>query len=105
MSANVELHHSHTDSAARSLGRTEGLATAALALSVVSFVNLLGAEKALLAIVLAALALGRAGLSRARTRSLVAIGFSLVYLLTIGVVLVTFHDKLAHLLQLLHELG
>jgi Na+-driven multidrug efflux pump len=105
MSADVDLQQTHSDSAARSLGRTEGLATAALALSLVSFVNLLGAEKALLAIVLAALALGRAGVSRARSRSLVAIGFSLVYLLTIGVVLVAFHDKLAHLIQLLRELG
>ena len=104
MSADADLH-SHADSGARSLGRTEGLATAALALSLVSFVNLLGAEKALLAIVLAALALGRAGVSRARSRSLLAIGFSLAYLLTIGVVLVTFHDKLAHLLKLLHDLG
>lgn len=33
-------------------GRREGLAMAAVALSIVSFVNLLGAEKALLAIVL-----------------------------------------------------
>jgi uncharacterized membrane protein YadS len=105
MSANVDVQQSHAESAARGLGRTEGLATAALALSLVSFVNLLGAEKALLAIVLAVLALGRAGLSRARGRSLMAIGFSLVYLLTIAVVLVAFHDKLARLLQLLHELG
>jgi Na+-driven multidrug efflux pump len=105
MSVNADLQQSHSDSAARSLGRTEGLATAALALSLVSFVNLLGVEKALLAIVLAALALGRAGVSRARSRSLVAISFSLAYLLTIAIVLVAFHDKLAHLLRLLHELG
>ncbi|MCW2365839.1 hypothetical protein M2341_001286 [Sphingobium sp. B7D2B] len=47
---------------AHALGRKEGLATAALAIGLLSFVNLLGAEKGLLALVL-----GVAGLSGART--------------------------------------
>ena len=45
------------EGAARRRGRSEGMATAALALGAVAFLNLLGAEKGILAIVLAVLSL------------------------------------------------
>ena len=45
------------EGAALRTGRSEGMATAALALGAVAFLNLLGAEKGILAIVLAVLSL------------------------------------------------
>ena len=86
-------------------GRREGLATAALALSFVSFINLLGAEKALLAIALAALALSGPKEEPARRRSFIAIGLALLQILTILVVVVVFRDQLGDLIRLLHRLG
>jgi hypothetical protein len=86
-------------------GRREGLATAALAAGCVAFVNLLGAEKALLAVTLAGLALGGLPSGPARVRALVAIGLGAVHLATLVAVLILFHDKLAHLLRLLKDLG
>jgi hypothetical protein len=83
----------------------EGLATAALALSLVSFVNLLGAEKALLSIVLAILAFRSTRSTATRRRSLIAMGFALLYVCTIVMVLVVFRDRLGHLFQLLHQLS
>jgi uncharacterized membrane protein len=86
-------------------GRREGMAMAALALSIVSFVNLLGAEKALLAIVLAVLALKGAQAGTTRLRGWLAIAFAGVYLATVATVLVLFHDKLGQLIELLKDLG
>lgn len=86
-------------------GRREGLATAALAAGCVSFINLLGAEKALLALTLAGLALGGFHAGSARRRALAAIGLSTVYIATLIAVLVLYHDKLSHLMQLLKDLG
>ncbi|MGE5722232.1 MAG: hypothetical protein ACM3YM_07195 [Sphingomonadales bacterium] len=86
-------------------GRSEGLAAAALALACVSFVNLLGAEKPLLAIILAAAALRGSRSLRASARARWAIGIAGVYLLTLIVVLVAFHDRLAELIRLLARLG
>ncbi len=84
-------------------GRRIGLATAALALGVVSFLNLLGLEKSILAIVLALLAMqGAEPVTAAFRRGRTALMVSAVHVLTIVVVLVLFHDKL---LQLLHKLS
>lgn len=86
-------------------GRREGLATAALAAGCVAFINLLGAEKALLAITLAGLALGALPAGPARGRALAALGLGAIYLVTMIVVLILYHDKLARLLELLKDLG
>jgi hypothetical protein len=87
-------------------GRRFGLATAALALSITGFVNLLGAEKPILAGVLALMALHGSATSRAIfSRSRAALVLAALYLLTIVVVCIAFHDKLLQLLQLLHKLG
>jgi len=86
-------------------GRQEGLATAALAASCVAWVNLLGAEKALLAMTLAGIALhGPAG-AAARKRARIAIGLSAFYAVTWVAVLILYHKQLAHLLQALKNLG
>ena len=105
MAGETVPHPGPADSAARRTGRAEGLATAALATSIVCFFNLLGAEKALLAIVLAVLALRSASSSAARSRSWIALGFALLYLCIFVLVIILFHDKFHHLLQSLHELG
>jgi hypothetical protein len=85
-------------------GHRFGLATAALALSVVSFLNMLGFEKSLLAMVLAVLAMrGAAPVSAAFRRGRTALVIAAVHFVTIAVLLVLFyvryHDKLPPLLQ------
>jgi hypothetical protein len=87
-------------------GRRLGLATAALAVSVVAFVNLLGVEKSVLAAVLAVLALqGAQPLGRVLSRGKTALIIAAVHALTIVAILFLFHDKLMQLLHLLHKLG
>jgi uncharacterized BrkB/YihY/UPF0761 family membrane protein len=89
--------------AARNQGRRQGLAIAALALGLVSFLNLLGAEKSILAIVLSAMS---GSVSRqVRRRSLAAIGLAILHLVTIGVVLVLFQEELGQLVELLQKLA
>lgn len=86
-------------------GRRAGLAAAALALSLIAFLSLLGAEKALLAIALAVLARrGAQPGSAGRRLATVAIGIATVFLITITFVLIVFWKELVglvhHLMQL-----
>ena len=94
------------DHAAQLRGRAEGLAMGALAVGCVAFVNMLGAEKALLAITLAVLALG-GGLVGGRRRGWAygAIGLGVLYLGTLAVLIAIYHDKFAQLIRLLKDLG
>jgi hypothetical protein len=72
-------------------GRRAGLATAALALSLVAFFSLLGAEKALLAIALGILARrGSQAGSVGRRLATVAIGIATVFLVSIVFILIQF---------------
>ena len=87
-------------------GRRFGLATAALALGVVSFVNLLGIEKSILAIVLAILAIKGGGfraavLRRGRTALILASAHIVISV----AILVIFRARLMELVQLLHKLS
>lgn len=86
-------------------GRGEGLATAAIALGALSFIQLLGAEKALLAIALAVIALRDTGSPRGRRRAFTAIALGAVYLLVAATTLVIFHDRLGELIRLVKMLG
>ena len=86
-------------------GRAQGLAIAALALGLVSFLNLLGAEKAILVLILALSALRNSRNSATRRQASMAIGLSIVYVLTIAVVLLVFGNELAELLSALRALG
>jgi hypothetical protein len=87
-------------------GRRLGLATAALALSIVGFVNLLGVEKPILAGVLALMALRGGTSSRAiASRCRTALVLAALYIVTIAAVCVIFGQKLMQLLQLLQKLG
>lgn len=90
---------------ARDEGRRQGLAVAALGVALVSFLNLLGAEKDILAIVLAAMALSGSQTYQVRRRSFIAIGVAVLHLITIAVVLLLFQDELGQLIQLLIKLG
>jgi len=87
-------------------GRRAGLAVAAFALAVMSFVNLLGLEKSLLAGVLAILALqGRLPGMPAPGWARPAIAIAVVHAITFVTVLILLRDKLGQLLLLLHKLG
>jgi hypothetical protein len=86
-------------------GRGQGLAIGALALSLVSFVNLLGAEKSILAIVLGDLAWSASRDRTVRRRSFAALGLSMLHIGTLVVVLIIFHEKFGQLIQLLYKLG
>jgi len=87
-------------------GRRAGLATAAMVLSVVAFFSLLGAEKALLAIALALLALrGSQPGSAARRLATMAIGIATVFLVSIAFVLIRFWTELTDLVNYLRQLS
>jgi len=90
---------------ARDQGRRQGLAIAALALSLIAFLNLLGAEKSILAIVLAIGAMSGSVSRQVRRRSFAAIGLAILHLVTIGVVLMLFQDELGQLVELLQKLA
>ena len=101
----VELSKGQNSEAFR-LGRSTGLGIAALALSVVSFLSLLGAEKAILAIVLGALAArGSAPAALARRFGIAAICIGTVFLLTLALVLAVYWGKVIELIQLLQKLS
>jgi len=103
------INNNHTDTIellqAQAEGRRQGMALAALALGLVSFLNLLGTEKAILAILLAGLALSGSTSRIVRRRSFIALGLAVLYILTILLVLGLFHDELGQLLQLLTKLS
>jgi hypothetical protein len=83
-----------------------GLATAALAMSAVAFVNMLGIEKSVLAAVLALLAMqGAKPLDQLLRRGKAALLLSALYAVTIVTVLVLYHEKLSELIQLMQKLG
>lgn len=86
-------------------GRAEGFAIAALALGVLSFIQLLGMEKALLAIVLAVLALRAVPSPRSRMQGRIAIGLGVLYIAITLTALVLFRDRFAELIRLLQSLG
>ncbi len=87
-------------------GRRAGLATAAMALSLVAFFSLLGAEKALLAIALGLLARrGAQPGSAGRRLAGIAIGIASVFLVSIAFVLVVFWNELVGLVNYLRQLS
>ncbi len=87
-------------------GRRTGFGIAALALGCVSFLSLLGLEKAVLAIVLGGLAMRGApqgNLSRRLGTAGIVLGIA--FIMTAVVVLLVFHDKLMILIQALKDLS
>ena len=87
-------------------GRRAGLATAAMALSLVAFFSLLGAEKALLAIALGLLARrGSQPGSAGRRLATVAIGVATVFLVSIAFIVIVFWKELGDLVNHLRQLS
>ncbi len=87
-------------------GRGMGLAAAALALGAVSFLTLLGAEKAILAIVLGLLALRDAApATAARKLATGAIALAGVFLVTLVVLLAIYWQDAVELVQQLQKLS
>jgi hypothetical protein len=87
-------------------GRRMGLATAAFALSVIAFLNLLGIEKSLLALVLGFVAIkGTAVTAAIRTRGRNALVIASIHAITVIVALFLLRDKLGQLIELLHSLS
>jgi hypothetical protein len=87
-------------------GRRAGLAISALALSLVGFLSLLGAEKAILAIVLGVLAVrGGQGRTAATRMGLVAVTLGVVWLVSMAVLLIVFWPKVMELAELLQRLS
>ncbi len=86
-------------------GWRAGLALGALSIAVAAFINLLSAEKSILAVVLALVALSGAGPGRARNRGRLALGVAALHLAVLALALVFFHDKLERLISMLQTLG
>ena len=87
-------------------GRRAGLATAALALSFVAFLSLLGAEKAILAIALGVLALrGSQPGSAGRRLATTAIVVGSVFLVSMTIILIMFWNELVGLVEHLRQLS
>lgn len=90
------------------LGQKYAYATVSLVLGVASFINLVGMEKGLLAIVFGILALKRLPaptLGRRRTWGVLGVVFGALQILVV-VLLVAFNlDKLLELIQMLERLG
>jgi hypothetical protein len=96
----------HSFESAFDQGRRTGLATAALALSVVSFVNLLGIEKSILAAILGMVALQGADPIRSLLRrGRIAIALAALHATTVVIVLIVLRDKLGSLLAHLQSLS
>jgi hypothetical protein len=97
---------SSAPSAAYEEGRRTGLAIAAFALAIMSFINLLGVEKSILALVLAVIAMyGAPRGAEVRRWSRNAIGLAAVHIVIFVVFIVLFHQKLGQLILLLQKLG
>jgi len=105
MSGPARPQMTEVEIAALHQGRGEGLALAAVALGIAAFINLLGAEKGVLAVVLGVFARRHARSNPGRRRSGIAITLGVVQLGTIVAVLVLFRDKLGQLLELLKTLS
>jgi MFS family permease len=92
--------------AAFDAGRRVGFGVSALVLSLVAFLSLLGAEKAILAIVLGALAIrrGRRG-TLSRRLGVAAISISSVFVGSLIVLLVMFWDQVVEFISILDKLS
>lgn len=87
-------------------GKRAGLATAALVIAVVSFISLLGTEKAIVAIALGILAArGSPAGSAARRFGITAVVLGGVFLATVAVVLIVWWDKLVELVKILERMS
>lgn len=105
-SADNKVNTPDAVAAAFSRGRQVGLATAALALSIVSFISLLGLEKAILAAVLGIAAWRMTPSNpQGKKRSRLAITISAVYAVIFIVAIVLYYDKFSEFIHMLQQLS
>jgi hypothetical protein len=102
----IEPHNHGSAEVAYAAGRRDGLGVAALTLGIVTYLSLLGVEKAVLVIVLGALAIrgGRPG-SVAQKFGTAAIVLGVLFIVTFIVVMICYRDKVAELFALLQKLS
>lgn len=86
-------------------GRRVGFGISALALSVVTYLSLLGFEKAILAIVLGALAMQAGQRTLARRLGIISIALGVIFMVTVIVLIIVFQEKVMEFVTLLKELS
>jgi len=87
-------------------GRRTGIGIAALAIGITTYLSLLGAEKAVLAVVLGVLALrGEPHGTLARRLGIASVVLGSVFIVTIPVLLVVFWDRVAEFVSILSKLS
>jgi hypothetical protein len=87
-------------------GQRDGLAAAAVAISLLSFINLFGIEKAFLAIFFGILAMrGTTSLERAYGWSRIAIVIAIIHVVVVAILLVVYHNTFVQLLHFIETLG
>lgn len=103
---NIEQQSRDSANLAYATGRRDGLGIAALTLGIVTYLSLLGVEKAVLAIVLGVLAIrgGQPG-SVAQKFGRTSIVLGVLFIVTLIVVMICYWDKVAELFALLQKLS
>jgi len=87
-------------------GRRVGFGISALVLSIVAYLSMLGFEKAILAIVLGALALkGTENKTIAKRLGIISICLGILFVITAIVILIIFRDKVAEFITLLKQIS
>jgi hypothetical protein len=87
-------------------GQRDGLAVAALAISLLAFINLFGLEKSLFAVFFSMLSMqGATKLERAYGWSRTAIVIAIIQVVVVATLLVVYHSTFIQLLQILEKLG
>ena len=101
-----QAHNERSDGEAFRAGRAMGLAVGALAVGAVSFLTLLGTEKAVLAIVLGLFAARDAAPATvARRMAIGAVVLGTLFLITVAVLLTVYWDDAIELLRQLQKLS
>jgi hypothetical protein len=94
------------ETAAYREGQRDGLAVAALAISLLAFINLFGVEKSFLAVFFGLLSMqGTTKLERAYGWSRTAIVIAIIQVVVVAILLVVYHSTFIQLLQFLEKLG
>ena len=102
---NKETPHA-SDGELYSVGLRVGFGIAALTIGLVSFLSLLGVEKAVTAIVFGALAMRGVAPGRLANRlGIAGVILGAVFLVTLAILLVLFHDRAMELIRMLAKLS
>jgi hypothetical protein len=86
-------------------GRRVGFGVSALALSMVTYLSMLGFEKAILAIVLGALAMQAGNRTLAKRLGITSVILGSVFMVSVIVLVIVFQEKVIEFITLLKELS